>query len=72
MANTKIIFLGAEGTGTEDYELRCFWNSNNHIAISILDDNNYGLETIIALDKATAIKFSKELRKQISYIEEEL
>ena len=70
MANTKIIFLGTENSTTSDHELQCFCNVRNNIVVSIID--NYNRETIITLDKATAIKFSKELRKQISYIEEEI
>ena len=37
MANTKMLFLGAEGTGTENNELECYCNVNDDIYITILD-----------------------------------
>jgi hypothetical protein len=72
MANLKTIFLGADGTETEENELECFCNISNKISITIFDKavNNYGYPNVIQLDKNTAIKLSKELRKQISLIEE--
>jgi Na+-transporting NADH:ubiquinone oxidoreductase subunit NqrF len=72
MANLKTIFLGAKGTGTEENELECFCNLSNRISITILDElfNNNGYPSVIELDKNTAIRFSKELKKQISLIEE--
>jgi predicted ATP-dependent endonuclease of OLD family len=72
MANLKTIFLGAEGTGTEENQLECFCNISNKISITIFDEsvNNYGYPNVIQLDKNTAIRLSKELRKQIALIEE--
>lgn len=72
MADMKTIFLGASCTDSEGTQLECFCNVANRIAITILDEkvDNYGYPVVIEITKETAIKFSKELRKQISLIEE--
>lgn len=72
MADIKTIFLGVIGTSSEDTQLECYCNVSNNITFSILDKNvdNYGYPVITQLSKETAIKLSKELRKQISLIEE--
>ncbi len=73
MADIDIIFKGALDTGTEETQLQVFHNATNKITISILDENsNYGYPTIINLSKSTAIKFHRELKKQISFIESEV
>lgn len=73
MANTKMLFLGAEGTGTENNELECYCNVNDDIYITILDNSNPRLpeRCSIALDKNTAVKLSRELRRQIALIQGE-
>ena len=74
MADIDIIFKGAFQSGTEETQLQVFHNTANRITISILDENNnnYGYPTIISLNKETAIKFHRELKKQISFIESEV
>lgn len=73
MADIDIIFKGADNSGTETTKLEVFWNIANRITISILDENieNYGYPVAIQLSKETAIKFHRELKKQISFIESE-
>ena len=63
----KLVFCGSKKSETHDVELVAYCNSNNEIFIEIA--SNY--PAYIALDKQTAIKFSKELRKQIALIEDE-
>lgn len=74
MADIDIIFKGALESRTEENQLQVYCNISNNITISILDEknNNYGYPTIISLNKETAIKFHRELKKQISFIESEV
>lgn len=70
MANIKLVFLGTEKSSTENTELQCYHNTRNEIYLCIQSENDY--PSFICLDKHTAIKFHKELKKQISYFEEEV
>lgn len=74
MADIDIIFKGALNSGTEETQLQVFCNLSNRITISIFDElvNNYGYPVVIQLNKETAIKFHRELKKQISFIESEV
>jgi hypothetical protein len=65
----ELVFYGSEKSETEDSRLRCFCNTKNNIYIGIKEPDNP--EIWMALDKPTAIKFSKELRKQIALIDHE-
>lgn len=65
----QLVFYGSEKSKTDDHELRCFCNTNYEIYVGI--EMNTGMEHFICLDKQTAIKFSKELRKQIALISDE-
>lgn len=52
--------------------LRTFSNQSNEIFIEIEDtsvDHEYGFQ-FVCLDKETAIKLAKEIRKQISFLED--
>ena len=70
MANMKLIFQGTSKSQTEEHELQVFHNKINEIYISIqLPDNE---TSFICLDKPTSVKFHRELKKQISYIREEV
>lgn len=71
MADIDIIFRGAIGTNTEENKLEVFWNTTNKITISILEANS-DYPVLVNLSKETAIKFHRELKKQISYIEREV
>ena len=69
MSDVDIIFRGALNTRTEDTKLEVFCNVANKITISIQEeDSTY--PSIIILSKETAIKFHRELKKQISFITE--
>lgn len=65
----EIKFVGSQKSNSQNRHLNCFCNDQNEIYISI---EQYACPEIwVALDKATAIKLSKELRKQIALIENE-
>ena len=65
----QLVFYGTEQSYSGDTELRCFCNTKNEIFIGIKEKDSP--EIWIALEKNTAIKYSKELRKQIALIRNE-
>lgn len=65
----ELIFYGSEKSEMQETQLRCFCNTQNEIFIGIREKESP--EIWITLNKCTAIKFSKELRKQIALIEDE-
>lgn len=70
MGNVKLIFCGTDVSDTTSHELKVYCNMRNEMFISI-DMNmkhDFGV-AFICLDKSTAIKLSKELRKQIALLE---
>ena len=69
MANVKLIFQGSEKSSTTETELQVFYNTKNEIYLSI--DMGHICPSFICLDKSTAIRFHRELKKQISFIESE-
>lgn len=72
MANVKLIFSGTTESETSETELQCFANVNNEIYISISTKEGFPELQSIALDKKTAIRFHRELKKQISFLESEV
>ncbi len=71
MANVKLSFYGSEKSRTTEHRLECYANTNKELFISIEKENSdcYD-ECFISLDKSTAIKLSKEIRKQIALLED--
>lgn len=69
MANVKLKFYGTEKSKTEDTSLVSYYNTNNEIYICI-DMPNFE-SSFICLDKPTAVRLVRELKKQIGYIESE-
>lgn len=67
MANVTLVFSGTETSKTQEHKLVCFHNTLNDIFIEITDD--FDVSSFICLDRSTAIKLHRELKKQISYIE---
>ena len=57
-----------------DTSIMAWVNQNNqlYIQISERDGSDYGIPACVVLDKRTAIKFAKELRKEISFMEEDV
>lgn len=70
MANTTLVFHGTERSGTDQTKLMCYKNTHNNIFIKI-EDGVYE-PAFICLDKNTAIKLHRELKKHISFLEEEV
>ena len=68
MANVKLLFYGTELSGTENMDLECFHNQHNEITIKIAESKKFSCG-VISVDRETAIKLSKELRKQIALIQ---
>jgi hypothetical protein len=68
MAKVKLLFYGTEETNTENITLECFYNSANEVSI-MTNDNDTSNQLIISFDKETAIRFSRELRKQIALMD---
>lgn len=67
MANVKLLFCGTEQSETQEISIECFHNAHNEITITIDEGRNFPI-SFVSLNKETAIKLSKELRKQISLI----
>lgn len=67
MSNVRLIF-GASPKSELTTEIECLANAQDEIFIGIKDKNSPHKEEFIVLDIPTAIKFSKELRKQIGII----
>lgn len=70
MANVKIVFVNPE---TKD-ELRTFVNTSNRVYIGVNSDIHQGEfnSGYIELDVETAVRFSRELRRQIALLKEYL
>jgi hypothetical protein len=65
MANVKLIFQGTEKSKTDENELEVFVNIHNEIVLDMK-------ECFIALDKSTAVRLVRELKKQIGFLESEV
>lgn len=71
MAKVKTIFVGANKSSTCFNELECYYEIfSNNIIITILDVYKSEFPVCIELDKSTAVRLSKELRRQIALIQE--
>jgi hypothetical protein len=68
MEKVKILFQGTERSQTDETELEVFANVQNEIFISIQDQSYPG--NFICLDKATAVRLVRELKKQIGFLME--
>lgn len=67
MANVILKFYGTENSDTEEHSLVAYSNSNNEIYICI--DMNFSQPHFICLDKSTAVRLVRELKKQIGNLE---
>ena len=66
MEKTRIVFCSSKDD--DSTEMEAFVNTNNELYIKIeIDDTMFGY---ITLNKQTAIKFVKHLKREISYIME--
>jgi hypothetical protein len=67
MANVKLIFYGSKKSETEQHTIEVFCNTRGELFLQI---NSGDISSFLCFDKPTAIKFSKELRKQIALMED--
>ena len=67
MENTKFIFTGTDLS--EDQEMQIYYNNRNEIFLKIYNWETPELSEFITLNKATAIKLSKVLKREISKIQ---
>jgi hypothetical protein len=66
MAKVEILFTGSLLSDTIDTTIICKKNKDNELDIEIFNDSeNYG---VITLDKETAIKLVKQLKKAIGQL----
>jgi hypothetical protein len=71
MANVKLIFGGSDKYDCLEQTIECYVNADGGLYINITyDDLEYDDVRYTVLDKQTAIKLSRELRKQISLMED--
>ena len=63
-----ILFSGTEESKTRNHVMECFATNENDIRIDLdMDDSIFAF---INLDKQTAIRLAKELRRQIALLED--
>ena len=65
MANVKLLFCGTEESKTNDSNLEVLASKNE----IILFLSNGGYESHICLDKITAVRLVRELKKQIGFLD---
>jgi len=66
MKNVKLVFCGDVDSEETNKEMQVYINQNDKLFL-VIDDSNDNLRwQYIVLNKDTAIKFSRELRKQIA------
>lgn len=68
MANVKMVFYDCK---EEKVELQCYATIENNVNVCIEDtscDHDYNIQ-IISLDRSTAIRLVRELKKQIGFLE---
>ncbi len=70
MANIKIKFYGSEKSGTDEHSLVAYSNVHNEIYLCI--DMPSFESSFICLDKSTAVRLVRELKKQIGNLESEV
>lgn len=70
MANITLLFQGTERSSTDTTSLETYANKFNEIFIEIEMDGTYHAH--ICLDKSTAVRLVRELKKQIGFLESEV
>lgn len=71
MANVKLVFCGIPQKELAEKQLQLFVNDYGGLFIQIedIESDSYDRIQFTVLDKETAIKLSKELRKQIALMD---
>ena len=67
MANVKLLFYGDASHKCETTSIEAFANQSNGLYICIEDREHSGFDHIV-LDKETAIRLVKEMKRQISFL----
>ena len=69
MENVTLVFNGSDLTTTSETELICCYNCLNEISISLENnkENEYNFINI-SINKQTAVRLVRELKKQIGFI----
>ncbi len=70
MANVLLKFYGTQESETSKHSLVAYSNQNNEIFLCI-QEPNFG-KRFICLDKSTAVRLVRELKKQIGNLESEV
>jgi len=60
--------MGQKNSITQDHEIKLFANTENEIEIEIRD--YFNVDVNICLDKQTAIKLHRQLKRNISYLKD--
>ncbi len=68
MANVKVLFYGDNGHKCETVSIECFANQSNGLFICIEDRENETFSHTV-LDKQTAVRMVKEMKRQIAFLE---
>lgn len=71
MADVSVVFRGSINSSKPKNTLEVFANIQNRISITITD-SFLVYPSVIELNKETAIKLHRELKKQISFLESEV
>jgi hypothetical protein len=66
MKNVKLVFCGDFDSEETNKEMQVYVNQNDKLYLCIDDSEDSFRWQYIVLNKETAIKFSRELRKQIA------
>lgn len=66
-----LVFSGTRDSGTDGTELSLYANDNGQIFVQ-MESEETGNVTHVCLDKPTAVRLHKELRRQISFLEGEV
>lgn len=68
--SVQLKFYGTEATNTNEHYLDVFVNSQLEITVRIKDESveHDFNQQLVSLDKQTAIRLSRELRKQIALL----
>lgn len=72
MENVKLIFSGTKDSSTEFQQLEAYATDSNEIYISITEsdcNHDHDIQPIF-LNKQSAVRLVRELKKQIGYIKE--
>ena len=69
MGNVKLIFQGTTKSKTNEHELEVFANKRDEISLFLSSDEYL---SVICLDKTTAVRLVRELKKQIGYLGSEV